>query len=178
MNRRDALKTTFLGSAVVAAGVWIGKPLAHAAGLFHDDSKALGRLAKPASFWRGKVSDKAWAVLFEENTERPGSSPLNDNKAAGTYVCAACYQPIFKSADKFNSGTGWPSFFDVLPASIGTKEDRSLFMLRTEYHCSRCGGHQGHVFEDGPAPTGLRYCNNGLALKFIDAGSALPTLRG
>ena len=178
MNRRDALKKTILGSAVVAAGVWISKPLAHAAGFFHDDSKVLGTLAKPASFWRGKVSDQAWAVLYEENTERPGSSPLNDNKKAGTYVCAGCYQPLFKSTQKFNSGTGWPSFFDVMPKAIGKKDDRSLFMLRTEYHCARCGGHQGHLFDDGPAPTGLRYCNNGLALKFIDEGTALPALRG
>ena len=87
-------------------------------------------------------------------------------------------QPLFKSAQKFDSGTGWPSFFDVIPKAIGTKDDRSLFMLRTEYHCARCGGHQGHIFKDGPAPTGLRYCNNGLALAFVDEGTELPALRG
>lgn len=178
MNRRDALTKAVFGTAVIAAGAWISKPLAHASGLFQDDAKALGTVAKPASFWRDKVSAQAWAVLFEENTERPGSSPLNANKASGNYVCAACYQPLFKSAHKFDSGTGWPSFFDVLPNAIGTREDRSLFMVRTEYHCQRCGGHQGHVFEDGPAPTGLRYCNNGLALRFIAEGTALPTRRG
>ena len=178
MNRRTALKNTFLGTAIVAAGAWASKPLAHASGFFHDDSKAFGTLAKPASFWRDKVSEKAWAVLFEENTERPNSSPLNANKKLGTFVCAACYQPLFKSAQKFESGTGWPSFFDVIPKAVGTKDDRSLFMLRTEYHCARCGGHQGHMFKDGPAPTGLRYCNNGLALAFVDEGTELPVLRG
>jgi peptide-methionine (R)-S-oxide reductase len=178
MNRRDALKKTFLGAAVISAGVWVSKPLAHASGFFNDDSKALGSVAKPARFWRGKVSDNAWAVLYEENTERPNSSPLNENKKSGTYVCAACYQPLFKSAKKFESGTGWPSFFEVIINAVDTKSDRSLFMQRVEYHCSRCGGHQGHLFEDGPAPTGLRYCNNGLALAFVAEGTELPALRG
>ena len=108
-------------------------------------------------------------VLRKEGTERPWTSPFNDNKAAGTYVCAGCALPLFKSEAKFDSGTGWPSFFDVIPGAVETKTDFKLIAPRTEYHCSRCGGHQGHVFKDGPAPTGLRYCNNGVALDFIEA---------
>jgi peptide-methionine (R)-S-oxide reductase len=99
-------------------------------------------------------------------TEAPGSSPLNHEKRRGTFVCAGCDLPIFDSRTKYESGTGWPSFFDVLPGAVGTKRDWSLVIPRTEYHCARCGGHQGHVFDDGPAPTGLRYCNNGVALRF------------
>lgn len=140
-------------------------------------SKIKGFIQAPA-FWRKKVSDEAWDVLFQEVTESRFSSQLNYEKHAGSFVCAACYQPLFRSTAKFDSGTGWPSFFQVLPNAIGQHEDRSLFMTRVEYHCSRCGGHQGHVFEDGPKPTGLRYCNNGLALKFIEQGTVLPALRG
>lgn len=133
---------------------------------------------QPPAFWRKKVSDNAWDVLFKENTESRFSSPLNHEKHAGTFVCAACYQPLFNSTSKFDSGTGWPSFSQVLPNAVGQREDRSFFMTRTEYHCSRCGGHQGHLFEDGPKPSGLRYCNNGLSLQFIEQGTALPALRG
>lgn len=140
-------------------------------------SKTKGFIQAPA-FWRQKVSPEAWDVLFREVTESRFSSQLNYEKHAGTYVCAACYQPLFKSTAKYDSGTGWPSFFQSLPNAVGQREDHSLFMTRVEYHCSRCGGHQGHVFEDGPKPTGLRYCNNGLALQFIPQGSALPALRG
>lgn len=140
-------------------------------------SKTKGFIQTPA-FWRQKVSPEAWDVLFREVTESRFSSQLNYEKKAGTYVCAACYQPLFKSTAKYDSGTGWPSFFQALPNAVGQREDHSLFMTRVEYHCSRCGGHQGHVFEDGPKPTGLRYCNNGLALQFIQQGAALPALRG
>jgi len=105
-------------------------------------------------------------VLRKEATERPGTSPLNDEKRKGTFVCAGCELPLFTSDKKYNSGTGWPSFFDVIDGAVGTKIDNKLFSTRTEYHCSRCGGHQGHVFKDGPRPTGLRYCNNGVALNF------------
>lgn len=128
--------------------------------------------------WRDKVSADAWKILFREDTERPFTSPLNDEKRAGTFICAACHQPLFTQSLKFDSGTGWPSFFDVLPNTIATRTDRKmLFSVRTEYHCARCGGHHGHVFEDGPHPTGLRYCNNGLALRFIPEGDELPALR-
>ncbi len=119
--------------------------------------------------WEEQLTDMEFKVLRKEATERPFSSPLNDNKAEGTYVCAGCALPLFTSDTKFDSGTGWPSFFQPIDGALGTKVDRKLFMARTEYHCSRCGGHQGHVFKDGPAPTGLRYCNNGVALDFIDA---------
>jgi peptide-methionine (R)-S-oxide reductase len=116
-------------------------------------------------------------VLFEEDTERPGSSPLNAEKRPGQFICAACFLPLFDAKTKYESGTGWPSFWEPLPGRIGTKRDFLLVLPRTEYHCARCGGHQGHVFEDGPKPTGLRYCNNGLALQFVPAGDALPALR-
>jgi peptide-methionine (R)-S-oxide reductase len=116
--------------------------------------------------WRARLTPAQYQVLRREGTEPPGTSPLNDEKRAGTYVCAGCGQPLFTSDMKFDSGTGWPSFFRALPGALETKQDRKLFMMRTEYHCSRCGGHQGHVFDDGPAPTGARYCNNGVALRF------------
>lgn len=121
--------------------------------------------------WKTRLSPEAFNVLRHEGTERPFTSALNDNKAKGTYVCGGCELPLFTSEMKFDSGTGWPSFFDYLPDSLGTKTDRKMFLARTEYHCSRCGGHHGHVFKDGPAPTGLRYCNNGVALKFIESGA-------
>ncbi len=132
---------------------------------------------KPEQY-RAVLDPDRYGVLFEENTERPFSSPLNSEKRAGTFVCAACNSPLFVTGGKFESGTGWPSFFQPLDgASIGTKRDFHLIGPRTEYHCARCGGHQGHVFKDGPAPTGLRYCNNGLALLFIPEGEPLPELR-
>ena len=117
--------------------------------------------------WRQRLSDEQFQVLRKEGTEHPWTSPLNDEKRSGTFACAGCGQPLFRAAQKFDSGTGWPSFFDVLEGAIETKRDSKLALPRTEYHCSRCGGHQGHVFNDGPQPTGLRYCNNGVALKFI-----------
>lgn len=116
--------------------------------------------------WKERLSPEAYAVLRKEATERPGSSPLNDEKRAGVYVCAGCGYELFRSETKFESGTGWPSFYDHIPNALGTKTDFKLVIPRTEYHCARCGGHQGHVFKDGPEPTGLRYCNNGVALDF------------
>lgn len=106
-------------------------------------------------------------ILREEGTERPFSSPLNEEKRQGKFVCAGCGQELFASTTKFDSGTGWPSFFEAIPGAVDTKTDYKIGVPRTEYHCANCGGHQGHVFPDGPNPTGLRYCNNGLALKFI-----------
>jgi len=134
-------------------------------------------LVKPKSEWKTLLPAMSYRVLFEEDTERAGTSPLNKEKRAGTYVCAACYLPIFSSETKYDSGTGWPSFFDYLPGALGTKRDTSLIWPRTEYHCIRCGGHQGHVFDDGPKPTGLRYCNNGVALRFVLKEEKLPELR-
>ena len=128
--------------------------------------------------WRERLTPEQFRVLRKHGTEPAGSSPLNDIKEPGTFVCAGCGQPLFKTATKFDSGTGWPSFWAPLPHHIGTSVDTKLAMTRTEYHCRRCGGHQGHVFSDGPAPTGLRYCNNGLALRFIPEENDLPALRG
>lgn len=119
--------------------------------------------------WQERLTPMEFKVLRKEGTERPGTSPLNQEKREGVFVCAGCELPLFTSEQKYESGTGWPSFFDVIDGAVGTKIDKKLFMSRTEYHCSRCGGHQGHVFKDGPRPTGLRYCNNGVALKFKEA---------
>ncbi|MEM1128539.1 MAG: peptide-methionine (R)-S-oxide reductase MsrB [Bacteroidota bacterium] len=143
----------------------------------HGDVPTFEVLDKPHEAWREVVTEDQYYILFEEGTERRFTSDLLDNTARGTYVCAACYLPLFPSTTKYKSGTGWPSFWAPLEGSLGTKEDRSFGMIRTEYHCKRCGGHQGHVFNDGPPPTGLRYCNNGLALRFIPEDEALPALR-
>jgi len=119
--------------------------------------------------WKQRLSPAAYRVLRHEDTERPGSSPLNAEKRKGTFACAGCGLALFKSDWKFESGTGWPSFFRVIPGAVATKTDYKIGVPRKEYHCAQCLGHQGHVFDDGPKPTGLRYCNNGLALKFVPA---------
>jgi peptide-methionine (R)-S-oxide reductase len=116
--------------------------------------------------WRRQLSPAQYKVLREHGTERAGSSALNQEKRPGTFVCAACGQPLFDGKAKFESGTGWPSFYEPMPGMVETSEDRSFFMKRTEVHCSKCGGHLGHVFDDGPQPTGLRYCMNGVAMEF------------
>lgn len=123
--------------------------------------------------WRQRLTANQYMVLRQHSTERPGSSPLNKEKRKGRFVCAGCDLPLFSSDTKFESGTGWPSFYQPLPNAVETTTDRSFFMTRTEVHCSRCLGHLGHVFDDGPPPTGLRYCMNGVALKFLpDSSSA------
>ncbi|MSQ58575.1 MAG: peptide-methionine (R)-S-oxide reductase [Betaproteobacteria bacterium] len=164
MNRRQLL--------VSIPGLWLCAVLPATA-----KENRVTPLQKPKSEWKTLLPPTSYNVLFEEDTERPGTSPLDKEKRAGTYVCAACYLPLFSSGTKYESGTGWPSFFDSLPGALGTKKDRTIIWVRTEYHCARCGGHQGHVFDDGPKPTGLRYCNNGVALRFVPKEEQLPELR-
>ena len=125
------------------------------------------RVQRSEAQWRAALTPEQYQVLREEGTERAGTSVLNAEKRPGVFACAGCSAPLFTSAMKFESGTGWPSFFTAIPDVLATKRDFKLILPRTEYHCVRCGGHHGHVFDDGPPPTGLRYCNNGVALRFI-----------
>jgi peptide-methionine (R)-S-oxide reductase len=134
------------------------------------------KLNRPKAEWRRLLSQDAFRVLFEGRTERPFTSPLNREKRAGTYLCAACALPLFSSTTKFESGTGWPSFYQPIAGRVDTARDFEAIEERTEYHCRRCGGHQGHVFADGPPPTRQRWCDNGVALTFIPEGDALPPL--
>ena len=132
-----------------------------------DIATSADPLKRTKAEWKKLLSPAAYDVLREEGTERPGTSPLNAEKRPGVFVCAGCSLPLFTSAMKYESGTGWPSFFTTIPGAFGTKTDHRIFYPRTEYHCARCGGHHGHVFDDGPPPTGKRWCNNGVALRFI-----------
>jgi peptide-methionine (R)-S-oxide reductase len=158
MNRRIFLSTRS-GSVAVAAA---GQPL---------QADETFEFALTEAQWRARLSPEAFAVLREEATERAGSSPLDGEKRAGTFHCAGCDLPLFSSDAKYDSGTGWPSFWQPLPDAVRTRPDRGLFGTRTEVHCRRCGGHLGHVFDDGPKPTGKRYCMNGVALAFLPAGA-------
>lgn len=173
MNRRTILQ----GLAAMAALPLLPACSRAAAPPPPAGTKAVVALDHPEAFWRDKVSPAAYEVLFEEDTERAFSSPLDKEKRDGTFVCAACHLPLFDSAHKFDSGTGWPSFTQPIAGHIGTKKDFKLILPRTEYHCARCGGHQGHVFDDGPPPRGERWCNNGVALVFVPRGQPLPALR-
>ena len=166
----------------IAAAICSAAGVAFARSVFATtDSAAMNgdfpSISKTREEWRKLLDEDQYQVLFEEATERPWSSALNNEKRDGTYICAACYLPLFSSQTKFDSGTGWPSFYQAIDTHVGTKRDWKLVLPRTEYHCARCGGHQGHVFKDGPKPTGERWCNNGVALRFVVDGEALPELR-
>ena len=180
MNRRNALHTLTALAALPWLPACSRAPDTGAAAAAPDAKTAsskIARLNKPAAAWRDQVSPAAYRVLFEEDTEPSFSSPLDKEKRDGTFVCAACHLPLFDSAHKFDSGTGWPSFTQPIAGHIGTTKDFKLILPRTEYHCARCGGHQGHVFDDGPPPRGERWCNNGVALVFVPRGQPLPALR-
>ena len=158
-------RTIFLGTA--------GAIAAYAAMRFGSPTDAAPaqnfEVRKSDDEWRRLLTPAQYDVLRREGTERAGTSPLNQEKRQGVFVCAGCGQKLFASGAKFESGTGWPSFTMPLESAVATSQDRSLFMTRTEVHCSQCGGHLGHVFDDGPTPTGLRYCMNGVAMKFEPA---------
>lgn len=132
-------------------------------------SSTIEKIQKSEAQWKKELTPQQFDVLREEGTERPFTSPLNDEKRKGEFVCAGCALPLFTSEMKFDSGTGWPSFFTAIDNHVETKTDYKIIFPRTEYHCARCGGHHGHIFKDGPKPTGERWCNNGVALKFIPA---------
>ncbi len=158
MTRRN------LFSFLAAAGLSAKVPAASAAA---PGTPAIEPLRLTDAQWRQRLDPQQYAVLRQEATERAGTSALNHEKRKGRYICAGCDLPLFESQHKFDSGTGWPSFHTPIAGALGTKTDFKLLLPRTEYHCARCEGHQGHVFDDGPRPTGKRYCNNGVALKFV-----------
>ena len=160
MNRRSFIKLAGGGVGALALSQFIARGQAMAA-------EHIEKISKSNAEWKKLLTREQYDVLREEGTERAGSSPLNDEKRPGVFVCAACRLPLFTSAMKFDSGTGWPSFFTTIPGAFVTKKDNFLIYTRTEYHCVCCGGHHGHIFDDGPPPTGQRWCNNGVALRFI-----------
>ncbi len=193
MNRRNLLKIIPIGLLMTGGVVGLGKlfaaqkksPEAQTVDnkapkkmITLDELKTLERdperitpIALSDDDWSKVLSPNQFVILRKAGTERPGSSPLDNENREGQFVCAGCGLALFESNTKFDSGTGWPSFYDVIDGHMGTSTDWKIGYPRTEYHCARCEGHQGHVFKDGPRPTGLRYCNNGLAIKFIPADS-------
>jgi len=164
INRRHFLGTAALaGAGIALTRFGMNTPPAEAAETFP--------VAYADAEWKRRLTDGQYRVLRRAATEAPWSSPLNDEHRAGTFQCAGCVLPLFSSRTKFDSGTGWPSFWRPLPKAVGTRRDRSLMDDRIEVHCARCGGHLGHVFDDGPPPTGKRYCMNGVAMKFVPGKS-------
>lgn len=159
-DRRGMLMVLAGGAAALFGWRWLQGDGAMA------ESKKTFEIVKSPDEWKKLLTPAQYHVLRDHGTERPGTSPLNQEKRKGVYSCAGCDLPLFAAEAKYESGTGWPSFYQPLPNAIGTQTDRTLLMTRTEVHCRRCGGHLGHVFEDGPRPTGLRYCMNGVAMKF------------
>lgn len=164
INRRSLLAV-----AVAATALPIAQRFTNAPAWAADGKAAKFSYALSDEAWKKKLSPAAYQVLRHEDTERPYTSPLNAEKRVGTFLCAGCDLPLFSSTTKFESGTGWPSFYRPLKNAVGSTTDYKLGFPRTEIHCARCGGHLGHVFEDGPKPTGLRYCMNGVSLKFAPA---------
>jgi peptide-methionine (R)-S-oxide reductase len=165
MNK-DMTKRRFLATAAAALG---GLVAAACTRRENTAQPEIFEVMKTPEQWRAVLTPEQYAVLREEGTERAGSSPLDAEHRRGTFVCAGCDLPVYASEAKFDSGTGWPSFTAPIAGAVRTKEDRGLFGLRTEVHCRRCGGHLGHVFADGPPPTGQRFCMNGIALRFVAA---------
>jgi peptide-methionine (R)-S-oxide reductase len=155
ISRREAIGAG--GMAAAVAILWAG----------NSPAEARYEVTLPDTEWKKRLSPQAYAVLRQADTEAPFTSPLNTEHRIGTFTCAGCALPLFSSRTKFDSGTGWPSFWQPLTGAVLTNNDASLGMARTEVHCRRCGGHLGHVFDDGPKPTGLRYCMNGIALGFL-----------
>jgi peptide-methionine (R)-S-oxide reductase len=168
MIDRRALLTTGVALGVLAVTLEFGK-----AGTMTTTDQAIDYRNLSDAEWRKRLNPAQYDVLRKHGTERAGTSALNKEKRKGTFACAGCDLPLFSSDTKFESGTGWPSFYQPLPNAIETKSDRTFFMTRNEVHCQRCLGHLGHVFDDGPKPTGLRYCMNGVAMKFVPEGASL-----
>lgn len=164
ITRRQLLEA----GVVILGSVWLSDYLFRRAEIMTTSNKKF-EINKTEEEWRSILTPEQFRILRKHGTERAGSSPLDKIYDDGTYLCTGCNQPLFTSETKFNSGTGWPSFFQPIDGAIETSVDKSLFMTRVEVHCSRCGGHLGHVFGDGPAPTGQRYCMNGVSLQFIPA---------
>ena len=182
MDRRTLIKGLIAAPVFGWGGATYAQPAAKKGGLAVEDLQknwktlladgaavpsATAKLELPKDEWKKRLTPAQYSVLREEGTERAGTSALNSEKRPGVFACAGCGLPLFTSAMKYESGTGWPSFFTTIPGAFGTSRDFKMILPRTEYHCARCGGHHGHLFDDGPAPSGQRYCNNGVALKFI-----------